>query len=520
MSVEEFASLESNISQWTKQMDDKDKLLSEKESKDIVISAAKSEKEKESGNDYLRSKDYEMALECYSRSIGLNPKNAASYFNRALVYLKQKQFNKAVDDCTSALENKKDYFKANHRRAKALIELKDFNAAISDLEIVLEKNPENNEATSELKMCREEIGKISGYRRINIIEADEEEEEEEEKEKEKNMPKVYEVFDEKPKIETKICEEEKALKVIKDIGDFEDFMKNVEEKKRNGNDFFKNEDFDSAIEEFSEAIDRIENSFREQEILLESRLLIITIALLNNRALAFSKLDCNNEAIQDSLKVLKLDLANVKALFRIAKCEANRSNFKEAKKRMGQVLQIDPSHSVAKADFEEYSKKFIEIDEVKNEPLTPRRASNVSENSEAFLDTSYKTLERRVSFKAEDIEELGLEKKNPSAKEYFKKLDAKYPKREEQEEDIEEVKSNRIEKDPEEFQLEFLKEKKMKKSTPVAISQETINNAKEIASKLTSSFEVPKTVLMFESAAKALKNDKMQFYNYIKVKFT
>ena len=62
-------------------------------------------------------------------------------------------------------------------------------------------------------------------------------------------------------------------------------------------------------------------------------------------------------------------------------------------------------------------------------------------------------------------------------------------------------------------------EKKSKKNIPVQISQETINNAKEIASKLGNSLEVPTSALMFETAAKSLKNNQAQFYDYLKVLF-
>ena len=50
------------------------------------------------------------------------------------------------------------------------------------------------------------------------------------------------------------------------------------------------------------------------------------------------------------------------------------------------------------------------------------------------------------------------------------------------------------------------------------ISKETISNAEEIACGLVSNFEAPKSVLMFETAAKALKNDLEKFYDYIRVR--
>ena len=163
--------------------------LKNEDTKEATISLAKSEKEKQTGNDYIRAKEYDLALECYNRSIFHNSKNAASYFNRSLVYLKQKKFNKAVDDCNQAVLLKKDYIKAYHRRAKAYIELKEYDLAINDLLTVLEKESQNSEANAELKKCRDEKAKIGGYKRISIVEVqdDDENEENEETSEEKKI---------------------------------------------------------------------------------------------------------------------------------------------------------------------------------------------------------------------------------------------------------------------------------------------------------------------------------------------
>ena len=519
-----------------------EKKLKEEDTKDSVVSTVNSEKAKQAGNDYLRSKDYDMALECYSKAISLNSSNSAAYFNRALVYLKKKVFNKALEDCDQAISLKSEYVKAYHRRAKVLIQLKEYTRAISDLELVLQHEPENNEAINEIKKSREEAGKITGYRRINIIEADEEDDEENEKEDEqeeeeqdtdipqkKAEPKVYEVFDEDEEKESDFPK--KTVEVFKEIVNFEDFLKGIEEVKKTGNDFFKVEDYDQAISEFSKAIQCVERHYTDEQVLLEPTLLAITIALLNNRALSFSRLDCNNEAIQDSLRVVKLDHNNAKALYRIGKCEACRNNFKEAARRMKQVIEISPDNVVARKECEEYSNKFAEIIDIEKLPLTPRRMSGVKMGEETKKEFSFenekeKLYERRVSFRAEDFDEMALLEKQTSKQ--YRECNSKFPKgkleaheSDEDDEDnenlIEKFTPHKAEAQTGEFTLEINPEKKPHKVQAVHISQETISNAKEIASKLVSNFEVPKTVLMFETAAKALKQDLGQFYTYIRV---
>ena len=47
--------------------------------------------------------DFNGAIKCYTRCIGLNPENYIAYSNRAMAYLKAKNFACAEEDCSSAL---------------------------------------------------------------------------------------------------------------------------------------------------------------------------------------------------------------------------------------------------------------------------------------------------------------------------------------------------------------------------------------------------------------------------------
>lgn len=55
-----------------------------------VLSAEDSLFEKEKGNAYFAKGKFKKAVQCYTKSIGLNPKFAASYLNRALAFIKLK----------------------------------------------------------------------------------------------------------------------------------------------------------------------------------------------------------------------------------------------------------------------------------------------------------------------------------------------------------------------------------------------------------------------------------------------
>ena len=65
------------------------------------------EKLKGEGNDAFKARNYEEALAKYTKAINLTDKDTdkSTYLkNRAAVHLKNEDYDKAVDDCTAALE--------------------------------------------------------------------------------------------------------------------------------------------------------------------------------------------------------------------------------------------------------------------------------------------------------------------------------------------------------------------------------------------------------------------------------
>jgi len=103
------------------------------------------------GNEYMKAKEYDEAINAYTRSIDLNPKEAATYCNRAMAYLKMKNYARCIDDANKTLEIEPDYVKAFHRRGKAYLATNKFELAIRDFQFILEKNPEDKDINASLK---------------------------------------------------------------------------------------------------------------------------------------------------------------------------------------------------------------------------------------------------------------------------------------------------------------------------------------------------------------------------------
>ncbi|KAI5067281.1 hypothetical protein GOP47_0017809, partial [Adiantum capillus-veneris] len=100
--------------------------------------------EKELGNKFFKEKKFVQAIECYSRSIVLQP-SAVSYANRAMACIKIRRFQEAEVDCTEALALDDRYIKAYSRRATARKELGNLLGAVADSEFALRLEPDNKE---------------------------------------------------------------------------------------------------------------------------------------------------------------------------------------------------------------------------------------------------------------------------------------------------------------------------------------------------------------------------------------
>ena len=103
----------------------------------------------------MKAKEFEEAVNAYGRSINLNPKEPATYCNRAMAYLKLKNYARCIDDADKTLEIEPEYVKAFHRRGKAYLATKKYELAIRDFQFILEKNPDDKDINASLKQARE-----------------------------------------------------------------------------------------------------------------------------------------------------------------------------------------------------------------------------------------------------------------------------------------------------------------------------------------------------------------------------
>lgn len=105
--------------------------------------AADAEDLKKKGNEYLKNKDFDKAIEYYTEAIKLNDKNHVFYSNRSAAYLSKGWSDSALKDADKCIEIKPDWPKGYGRKGAALHGLKRYDDAIKIYETALEKFPED-----------------------------------------------------------------------------------------------------------------------------------------------------------------------------------------------------------------------------------------------------------------------------------------------------------------------------------------------------------------------------------------
>ncbi|CAD8111816.1 unnamed protein product [Paramecium sonneborni] len=205
------------------------------------------EQEKIKGNEALKSNDLKEAINYYTQSIQFDRQMAASYCNRALVYLKLKEYQNVINDCDYAIALQADYTKAYHRRGKAYFALKQYDKAYLDFKYILQVEPDNNEVNGELRECRkflteqqinsaenkQFIEKSGGFKKVQIVEEDEEEEEIPiSKQKQPDYSKEYnDIMNKKNEITNRIQKGAYSQSIIELIELLKENQKYVEQQK-------------------------------------------------------------------------------------------------------------------------------------------------------------------------------------------------------------------------------------------------------------------------------------------------
>jgi len=111
------------------------------------------EKFKAEANEVFKNKDYERAIELYSKAIEIAP-SAIYYSNRSIAYLKSEAPGAALADANEAIALDAKYLKAYYRRASAQMAVGKFKEALRDYENVAKHKKTDPDLKKRLTECR------------------------------------------------------------------------------------------------------------------------------------------------------------------------------------------------------------------------------------------------------------------------------------------------------------------------------------------------------------------------------
>uniref|UniRef100_A0A2K5CRH5 RNA polymerase II-associated protein 3 n=1 Tax=Aotus nancymaae TaxID=37293 RepID=A0A2K5CRH5_AOTNA len=278
---------------------------SESEEDGIHVDSQKALVLKEKGNKYFKQGKYDEAIDCYTKGMDADPYNPVLPTNRASAYFRLKKFAVAESDCSLAIALNRSYTKAYSRRGAARFALQKLEEAKKDYERVLELEPNNFEATNELRKINQALAS-----------------------KENSHPK---------EAETVIKSTEGERKQIEAQWNKQQAIS----EKDLGNGFFKEGKYERAIECYTRGI-----AADGANALLPA-----------NRAMAYLKIQEYEEAEKDCTQAILLDGSYSKAFARRGTARTFLGKLNEAKQDFETVLLLEPGNKQAVTELSKIKKK-------------------------------------------------------------------------------------------------------------------------------------------------------------------
>jgi stress-induced-phosphoprotein 1 len=246
--------------------------------------AAEAARYKAAGNASFSKGDYHDAVRQYSQAIELDPSKHVYFSNRAMARLKIDELDGALSDGKECVKICPTFWKGHARIATALKDLGDYEEALTAVNAGLRACPNQNELM--------------------------------------DLRNVLEPYAAKAKKSNRAG------------------MSSAAKCKSDGNDKFKNADYEGAIVTYTRGIARLGPSETGS---------VLDISLHNNRAACYQQISNHSAMVQDASHVLELDPRNQKALLRRALGLEALERYRSALQDIRSLLAINPNVPTANA---------------------------------------------------------------------------------------------------------------------------------------------------------------------------
>lgn len=252
------------------------------EEKDKKARKIEAQKEKELGNAAYKKKDFETAIQHYTKAMDLDDEDISYITNRAAVYLEMGKYEECINDCDKAVERGRELHSDYKMIARAL----------------------TRKGTAYVKMA-----KCS-----------------------KDYEPAIEAFQKaltehrNPDTLKKLNEAEKAKKDLEQQEDFDPML--ADEEREKGNEFFKQQQYPEAIKHYTEALRRNPKDAR----------------VYSNRAACYTKLGALPEGLKDANKCIELDPLFTKGYSRKGAVQFFMKEYDKALETYQEGLKLDENN--------------------------------------------------------------------------------------------------------------------------------------------------------------------------------
>ncbi|SBT41165.1 chaperone binding protein, putative [Plasmodium ovale wallikeri] len=265
--------------------------------------------------------------------------------------------------------------------------------------------------------------------------------------------KANKIEDEKEKEDEKKLEE-----IIKNMS-FDEKVKNALNLKLEGNNDFKNKDYEKAISKYNKGKKYLKDLQNKNDKINE-----LEVALHLNLSICYCNVEKYNEAYENVTKVLSIDKNNAKGMFRLCQIEFNRCNFDIAKEKIQEFIKIYPDNVDAKKLL-----KSIMIKQNEHNKEQKKAFSKIFEKASGLYDDREKEILRKKREKYEkDMNSRKEKNENIIDFDEWEILENEKRRKED-----EEQKQKQREKEKE-------KEKMKKKKKSGSLTSNTTNNSSSI----------------------------------------
>mmetsp|Transcript_13943 Transcript_13943/g.26103 ORF Transcript_13943/g.26103 Transcript_13943/m.26103 type:complete len:326 (+) Transcript_13943:135-1112(+) len=294
---------------------------------------------KAKGNEFFKGGKYEEAIAKYKEATAIDASVPSYWSNMAACYEKLGKYDEMAEAARSCIKADKNFVKGYFRLAVAYKQLNDLSNCIKTLESGLAIQASN----PDLKRMKKEITELQRGEQVAAYCSKAEElmqngdiagamkQLELASRMDAGNPDIQRMMEKvKPKFEAM----EKKRKAS---------LSPVERHKEDGDQAYKNANFEDAVQHYTKCLDQLEKEGKQQSDL--------AMKAYANRAACYKQISNFDGVISDCTAVLEADPVNVKALIRRAQAFEGVERYRFALQDVKTVLQM-PYHQVGKANFD------------------------------------------------------------------------------------------------------------------------------------------------------------------------